>query len=367
MKAKPRIAVIGLKGLPAYGGAASVGESLIDVMKSDYDFTVYSVSSHTNCKTGMYNGYKQIVFKKLGNGGINTLVYYLKCFIHCLFRKYDLIHLHHAESGFITPLLRLKHKVIVTFHGIYRDDYLDPKFSNSTNSFFKFSQFLNVKLANAVVSVSVPDSEYLFTKYGRKCLNIPNAINVITKDHTLKSDSDEYILFAAARIYQIKGLHLLLTAMRNNGLRIKLKVAGDTNQVGEYVKEIERLSAGLNIEYLGLIKDKVKLMDLVKNAKCFIFPSLTEAMSMMLLEVASEKTPIIASNIPSNTAVFTNEEVTFFESNNPDSLASEIMHVIQNYNEAIVKAEKAYCKLSEQYTWQKISYDYSRLYTELIS
>ena len=30
MKAKPKIAVIGLKGLPAFGGAATVGENLIN-------------------------------------------------------------------------------------------------------------------------------------------------------------------------------------------------------------------------------------------------------------------------------------------------------------------------------------------------
>lgn len=61
---KPRIAVIGLKGLPAFGGAATVGENIINQLKDKYDFTVYSVSSHTDLKTGEYNGYKQIVFKK---------------------------------------------------------------------------------------------------------------------------------------------------------------------------------------------------------------------------------------------------------------------------------------------------------------
>jgi len=60
-----KIAVIGLKGLPAYGGAAAVGENLINNLRGKYDFTVYSISSHTNLKTGKYNGYNQIVFKKL--------------------------------------------------------------------------------------------------------------------------------------------------------------------------------------------------------------------------------------------------------------------------------------------------------------
>lgn len=364
---KLKIAVIGLKGLPAFGGASSVGECLLEEMKEEFDFTVYSVSSHTNEKSGTYKDYKQIVFHGIGKGGLNTLVYYIKCLFHCLFKRYDIIHLHHSESGFITPFLKLKYKVIVTFHGVYRDEYIDPKFSKLVNWFFKLSQFLNVKLAETVVSVSLPDKEYLSKKYNRNCLYIPNGITPMTSDKELKSDSEDYILFAAARIYQIKGLHLLLIAMREKRITLKLKIAGDISQVGEYTKEIERLGSGLNIEYLGLIKDKSVLMKLVRDAKCFVFPSLTEAMSMMLLEVASVKTPIIASDIPSNKAVFSNDEVTFFESNDSESLATRINYVLQHYDDALVKAEKAFYKLSDNYTWQKISSQYREQYNKLIN
>ena len=45
---KPKIGIIGLKGLPAFGGAATVGENLISILHNEYDFKVYSVASHTN-------------------------------------------------------------------------------------------------------------------------------------------------------------------------------------------------------------------------------------------------------------------------------------------------------------------------------
>ena len=45
---KKKIAVIGLKGLPAFGGAATVGENIIEQLKDKYEFTVYSTSSHTS-------------------------------------------------------------------------------------------------------------------------------------------------------------------------------------------------------------------------------------------------------------------------------------------------------------------------------
>ena len=119
MVKKPKIVVIGLKGLPAYGGAATVGENLMLNLLDSFDFTVLSTASHTTLKTGIHKGIKQIVFSSFRRGGVNTLVYYLKCAFHCMTHKYDLVHLHHAESGFITPLLKFNHKVVVTFHGVF--------------------------------------------------------------------------------------------------------------------------------------------------------------------------------------------------------------------------------------------------------
>ena len=45
---KKDVAIIGLKGLPAFGGAATVGEKTIEQLKDKYNFTVYSIDTHTN-------------------------------------------------------------------------------------------------------------------------------------------------------------------------------------------------------------------------------------------------------------------------------------------------------------------------------
>lgn len=363
---KPQIAIIGLKGLPAFGGAAAVGENIIDQLKDDFSFTVLSVSSHTSMKNTNVNGIKQIVFCHHGKGAINTFIYYLKCLFHVLFNRYDLIHLHHAESGFITPILRLRYKVIVTFHGIY--NYSDPKFSRLHNWFFRFSERLNVLFANVVISVSEPDKKYVDKKYGKDVLYIPNGMNLsieLNKIIETKTPND-YILFAAGRIYQIKGLHLLLEAFKLKGISDRLLIAGDMDQVLEYKSRIETLSKGLNVDYLGLIKNKDKLMEIVSNARLFIFPSLTEAMSMMLLEVVSTNTPIVASDIPSNRAIFAENEILFFKSNDSLDLAEKIRFALDNPLIMESMAKRAHEKLRNNYTWEIISEKYKVIYRNLL-
>jgi len=361
MKHKKRIAVIGLKGLPAFGGAAAVGESIINQLKDKYEFTVLSVSSHTSESKNNLNGVSQVIFKNYGNGGLNTFIYYLQCMFFVMFNKFDLIHLHHGSSGFITPILRLKYNVVTTFHGVFKKN--DPKFSNFQNWFFRFCEKLNVQYSNVVVSVSRPDKEYLEKKFKKEIRYIPNGIN-IPKEQEKKEKN--YLSFAAGRIYQIKGLHFLLESIDKLDENIPLIVAGDLNQVKQYKSKIINQSKDLDVKFLGLLKNKEKLLDMVRHSKIFVFPSMTEAMSMMLLEVVSVKTPIIASDIPSNKSIFSDKEILFFKSEDPQDLLEKLKYALLNNEIMKEKALAAFKRLEKNYIWSTISIQYSNTYLKYL-
>ena len=356
-----KIVVVGLKGLPAYGGAASVGENIINQLKGKYHFTVLCTASHTSIKSGVYDNVKIVVLKNHGSLGVNTFLYYLKCLIHVVLNKYDFVHLHHAESGFITPFLRLKYRVIVTFHGIFNK--IDPKFGLFTNQFFKLSQYLNIIFANKVISVSKPDSEFLSRYISQKVAYIPNGYYNHTKLKVRPYDCKDYIIFAAGRIYDIKGLHLILEALKMIDIKVPmLYIVGDIDQVGGYKEKIIEKSKGLNIKFHGLIKDKSSLLSLISGAKFFIFPSLTEAMSMMLLEVVSVGVPVIASNIPANQSIFSSKELLFFQSKCPYDLSKKIIYGLNHEFEMRQKAKYAKSNLEKNYSWEKISSMYAKYY-----
>ena len=148
---KPKIAVIGLKGLPAFGGAATVGENIIEQLRDRYDFTVYSISSHTGLQTGKYNGYKQIIVQKLPFKKLNSLYYYIVSAFHAFFLgRYDLVHLHHREATFILLLLKLKYRAIVTTHGAFS---LLPKWERY-KWFFQINERFFIKFADIITCVS---------------------------------------------------------------------------------------------------------------------------------------------------------------------------------------------------------------------
>lgn len=363
---KRKIAVIGLKGLPAFGGAAKCGESLIDRLKDTYDFTVYAVSSHAQLH-GTHTGFEQIVFKSARNNKVNIILYYLKSAFHCLLKgQYDLVHLNHGSSGFILPLLKMRYRTISTLHGSGENMQIYDKLGLLGKKLYFFTEFLILKLSDIVTSVSLPHVKYYQERANREIYYTPNGIDVRESGGQHDLRHADYVLFAAGRILQIKGCHLFLQALKKIGYKDKILIIGDLNQNPSYTKEVRNLSKGLDVEFIELIKDKFLLMSYLKNARLFVFPSLIEAMSNMLLEAVSARRPVICSDIPENAAIFNSEEMLYFESGNVEDLAKKIEWALSNQNEMSNMAEKAYRNLVKNYDWDEIASQYDQLYRKLI-
>jgi glycosyltransferase involved in cell wall biosynthesis len=362
---KKKIAVIGLKGLPAFGGAATVGENIINQLQDVYSFTVYSVSSHTNLETGIYNKYYQKVFRKIPIKKINVFFYYLRAAFHAVFFvHYDLVHLHHGDGAYILPVLRLKYKVLLTTHGAFevRDKWKKFKW------LLLIQDKYFTKLASKVTCVSLNEQRMFKDIAKTDAVYIPNGINIIP-ENTLNfiPNQHDYLFFGAGRIIKTKGCDILLKALHKIKFEGKLLIAGDINQMPKHKAELEELSKGLDIEFLGIIKDKDKLLSFLKHARLFIFPSTMEAMSIMLLEGASVKTPVVCSDIQENIDIFNDNEMLFFKSGNYHDLAEKIHWALHHPKEMRRKANNAYSKLTNDYNWKGISVKYSELYSELMS
>ena len=332
-----KIAVIGLKGLPAFGGAAAVGENIIENLKGKYHFTVYSVSSHTNLISGNYNGVRHIVFKKAPFGKFNTLIYYLRSALHVLFKgNYDLIHLHHSDAAFLIPLLKLKCKVIVTTHGVHNYDQADTW---KRFEWFFQCQVPILKRADIVTCVSIQEKKWLFETKKIEATFIPNGVSFYNLNNSNTGPLD-YIFYSTGRIIKSKGLDNLLKALILLDYKGKVYVAGNLDQSESYKQEILELAENLDVNFIGLIFEKTNLLTYISNSKLFIYPSFADAMSMMLLEAASVRAKIICSDIVENKDIFSEDEVLFFKTGNINDLAEKIQYAFDNYQQMIESVSK---------------------------
>jgi len=358
---KVKIGVIGLKGLPAFGGAATVGENIIRQLKNEYEFTVYATSSHTERKSGYYNGFRQVVFRKIPFKKLNTLYYYMRSCIHAVFREnFDLIHLHHRDATFIIPFLKIRYKVLVTTHGFtLTDKWIKYKW------FFTAQDKLFLDRADHITVVSLKDFRYIQSHNEsllHKVTYIPNGVS--KKDIRENNNEGTYILFASGRILRSKGCLTAIEALSKAGYKDKVVVAGKFLDA-RYEKEVKKASENLNVTFKGLIKSKDELNELIYNSRFFLYPSYIESMSMMLLEAVACGVPVICSSIQENRDIFSDDEVYFATPNDPDDFADKIKSVMQNYHLAKTKAKKAQEKLEKNYTWENIAKEYAVLYNML--
>ena len=278
--------------------------------------------------------------------------------------RYDFIHLHQIDAAFILYILRLRYKVISTSHG--RTQTVD-KWGKLEKKFFAINEKLFLKRSNIITSVSSDLANIYRNQSGRKIQYIPNGINIETKIADLSSiEQENYILFAAGRIIAKKGCHILLEALKNINYTYKVLVIGDINQIPGYREELFKLSKKLDVEFIDLIKDKSLLMAYIKKAKLFVFPSSQEAMSMMLLEVASMKTPIISSDIPENKAVFDENSVLFFKTDDAVDLSEKLKFALEQPEKMGELSNNAFEVLKKKYQWSLLADKYAMLYKELV-
>lgn len=360
-KNKPSIAFFGLKGLPSQGGTAAVGENIIWQLCSKYNVTVYATSSHANHREPI-PGVKQIIFKALPLKKLNVFYYNLISALHALFfGRYKLVHTHQIDIAFIIPILRLRYKVVATHHG---KTYEINKWGSVMKSYFRWSERLMLKMANAVTFVADTERQDTIKQYPGNYLHIPNGINrPLGSGNAQRKD---YLLFAAGRIIPHKGCHVFLEALVKMNYKGRVIIAGNHESIPEYRDQLLAYRSQLDIKFKGMITQKDELQRLVREAHLFVYPTFYEAMSMMLLEVAAEKTPMICSDIRENKAVLNDDEVIFFKTGDADDLAEKITETLANPQKAEECTKRAFDKLINIYCWDTIALQYDKLYQEVM-
>ncbi len=368
MKSKPNLAFFGIKYFPARGGTSRVAENLIRNLVDDYNVTVYCYK-HKHAKTNIA-GVDVVQFSELKLGNLGVFIYFFLCCMHIRFKaNYDVIHAHKIDSFFFLNYLPKDTHTVATAH---EAPYNRDKWSKLAKAFFKLGEKRFLKFKGVKTAISKPLCDFYKKEFNTEILFIPNGINIEDKVNVGSSqkfwpqdvDLDSpFVLFAARRIMGTKGLHTMLEAYKKINYQGHIFVAGELDNFPNYMKRVKKLAEGLNVSFLGFVNPLPALLELVDKCEYFIFPSETEGMSIMLLEVASVGKPILASDIPENAQVFDSNEVLFFENKNVKDLIDKIQWANENKEALTILGKSAMNKVRKSYTWNKITHEYKALYS----
>lgn len=367
------IVFFGIKYFPSRGGTSRVAENLILELKGKYNLTIFCYRNPD--AENHIAGVKAIQLPHLFPGALGAFVFYFFSTLILLFsfKKYHLIHAHKTDCAFFIPILRLRYKVLATSH---EAPYKRDKWNRLMKFYFQVVERIFVRFATKATCISESLTRYYNNKYKSDVLFIPNGVNpALESNYNYTSVQGmlpegasldaPFVLFAARRLMSTKGAHTMLKALKRINYTGQIFIAGEIEKGSKYLTTLEKLSKGLDVYFLGFISPLSSLLALVDKCELFIFPSETEGMSIMLLEVASVGKPIIASDIPENTDVFSNEEMEYFINKDFLSLADKIQNYLFDSTLVKRKTQLAKAKVESKYNWQNISEEYAKEYHSL--
>ncbi|WKN32545.1 glycosyltransferase [Porifericola rhodea] len=214
-------------------------------------------------------------------------------------KKYDIVHIHSWWNILVMVAAWICHqsgvKVIISPRGM-----LSAYIINTTHSIPKkilHKSFGRKALAKAVFHATAVseknECEGLIPNW--KGFLLPNILN-LPESIIIKPDNETFTLVFLSRIHPKKGIELLLEAVAQCKLPLKLEIAGSGEQT--YISELQAKTAILGIEekvdWIGW-KNYEEKFDVLMQADLFVLTSYNENFANVVIEALHVGTPVLIS------------------------------------------------------------------------
>ena len=371
-----KIAVIGVKGLPAnQGGIEHYCQALYPrIVERGHSVDLFARSSYTKqpwFSIRNYHGVRVICLPSLPIRGLDALT--SSCMAACaatFFKDYDIVHFHALGPSLFSfiPRLLSQAKIIATCQGL---DWQRGKWGKSSSKIIHQGEKAAAKYAHSIVVVSQALRTYFNRTYHVDSIYIPNGPGVYAQSdpqftfvRSFNLQPERYLLFLG-RLVPEKRPDLLIKAFQKiDQPGWKLVLAGGDSDTTDYIKELLQLSEGnSNIVFVGELKGS-RLAEVVRGAGIFVLPSDLEGLPLAMLEAMREGVPVVASDISPHQQLIGEDEDrgVLFNSGSIDSCADALDRAIERPDKLAKMARKAQKHIESNYDWDKITSDNLSVY-----
>jgi glycosyltransferase involved in cell wall biosynthesis len=297
-----RIAMIGLRGLPAREGGVErhVEELATRLVDRGHEVTVYCRPGYAPDVGMTYRGVRLATLPTVSARGGEAFVHSGLCACATVGHRFDVVHFHAVGPGLFTPLTRaLGHCAIVqTIHGM---DQERAKWGGGARRVLRAGTLLSAHVPDEVVVVSRALGDHYRQRYGRYTTYISNGVPAaesvdlrLLEPFGLRPGG--YLAFVG-RMVPEKDPALLLRAFRMLDTDLRLVMVGDSSHTDGFMTRLRELAAqDPRVQLVGY-QYGASLAALFAGARLFVQPSLLEGLPISLLEAAAYGLPVVASDI----------------------------------------------------------------------
>lgn len=195
-------------------------------------------------------------------------------------------------------------------------------------------------------------------------LTAPQAqANLSAKRRSFGLEEHDLIVGTAARLEDIKNLPMMLRALKRvlkNKANVQLLIAGHGPKEQALKTLAEELGIVKNVVFLGLRFD---LAEIYPIFDVFLLSSLTEGISITLLEAMAQGLPVVATDVGGNNEVVDNGQTGFLVKSDDDAeMAEKILFLLNSPAYATQMGVKGKARVTGNFSFQNMLNKYNDLY-----
>ncbi len=365
-----KIAMIGIKGIPAtWGGMDKIVEAMsIELVERGHEVTIYCRPYYVPDRRKEYRGVKLVYTPTINTKHLDVAIHSFTSIMHCLWRDFDIVHIHSIPPAIFAGLPRLfGKKTMVQVHGL---GWTDVTWGPFVRFLMKVFEYPAAYWSNVLATVSDPAVKYFEDKYGIDVKYVTSTTEFgdprpPCKMKELGLDRNGYLLFVA-RLTPQKGLHYLLEAFKRVRTDKKLVIAGAVDPgdgLADYVEDLKSMADDRTM-FLGWIYGDL-LDELLTNAFLFVLPSETEGLSVSLIEAINFGCGVLVSDIPENLDALQDYGFSF-KNADVDDLTKTIQHLVDHPELIEAKRDKGREYVRNRYGIKPVVDRLEEIYTEML-
>lgn len=296
-----------------------------------------------------------------------------------IIRKFrpHILHSHMVHANILARMVRPLALVPVLICTVHSIDERGKKGSRRWRILaYRFTDFL-CNLTTQVAQAGLKWYVQIKAVPKHKIRYIPNGVNTEQFRHDPEARAhlrkelgigDDFVWIAVGRFDPPKDYPNMLQAFAQvwkKNPKVRLFVVGD----GPLRLEMESLAKGLridaNVKFLGIRQD---VPELLNASDAFVMSSAWEGMPNVLLEAASSRLPIVATDVGGNGEIVLQGKTGFHvPPKNPEALTSAMLKLMNLTPEERQRmGEKGRKHIEEKYSLEKVVEKWEELYMELL-
>lgn len=208
-------------------------------------------------------------------------------------------------------------------------------------------------------------TEDVFAAIQHKLHVVPNGVNDywIKNSYNIRREINGIVdILFVGKLRQnknITGLISACTILADRGVRLRLTVAGE----GELRDSILGKNYNFDLNYLGFVESREKLLEVYRSCHIMAVPSYRESFGLVYVEAMTQGLPVIYTKGQGFDGNFREGEIGFsVEPDNHKEIADKLGAIITDYRDMSARAVKA----SSNFSWKATSGKLMSLYKKAI-